>query len=326
MFFVTSDSDEKEATGPQDTPQHEKVIIIGSGPAGLTAAIYTARARMNPLVFAGDTPGGQVSLTNEIENYPGFPEPLGGTELVERMTAQAERFGARIEYDTVTEVDFVHGRPFTLKTATGAVYKAEAVIIASGASPRKLQVPGEAEFTGRGVSYCATCDGYFFRDKHVIVVGGGDSALEEALFLTKFASQIEIVHRRDKLRAGAALRERAFANEKISFIWDTVVDEIVGDEVVKSVKLRNVKTGETRDYPVDGVFIFIGHEPATALYKGQLEMDERGYLITDKLMRTNIEGVFAAGEAQDPIFRQVATSVGQGCAAAMSCERWLSEQ
>ncbi len=306
--------------------QHERVIIIGSGPAGLTAALYTARANLNPLVIAGHELGGQVSLTYEIENYPGFPEGLSGQELVELMKTQAERFGARIKlFTAVTEVDFSQGSPFTLKTDDGSVYTADAVIVTVGATPRHLGVPGEKQFTGNGVSYCATCDGFFFRDRRVVVVGGGDSALEEALFLTKFATRVDIVHRRDTLRAGATLQERARANDKIHFIWDTVVEEIHGDQSVKSVRLRNLKTGEVTDYPTDGVFIFIGHDPNSDIFAGQLERDEFGYVVTDRLMHTSVEGVFAAGEVQDRIYRQVATSVGQGTAAAMSCERWLAE-
>lgn len=306
--------------------QKEKVIIIGSGPAGLTAALYTARAKLNPLVFVGNQLGGQVAITYEVENYPGFPEGLSGPDLVERMRAQAERFGTRYEYSSIAEVDFSHGRPFTLKDENGKEYQADSVIVTSGASPRKLQIPGEDEFIGKGVSYCGTCDGFFFRGKDIIVVGGGDSAIEEGIFLTRFANKVDVIHRRDELRAGATLQQRAFKNEKMSFIWDTVIDEIDGNGIVDHVVLRNLKTGETRDYPTEGVFIFIGHNPNNSIYQDQLEMDEEGYIITDKLMRTNIEGVYAAGEIQDPIYRQVGTSVGQGTAAAMSLERWLSEK
>jgi thioredoxin reductase (NADPH) len=312
----------------QPTPgqvQHERVIIIGSGPAGLAAATYTARANLNPLVIAGQLLGGQVSLTYEIENYPGFSQALTGQELVEQMKAQAERFGARIKtYSAVTEVDFTHGSPFTVKTDDGCEYQAEAVIVTAGATARSLNVPGEKELTGRGVSYCGTCDGFFFRGKEVVVVGGGDSAIEEAIFLTRFANRVDVVHRRDQLRAGATLRQKAFANEKMHFIWNTVVVEIQGDPAVTSVRLRDVQSGEVRDYPTQGVFIFVGHDPNSDLFNGQLERDDHGYVITDREMRTNIEGVFAAGEIQDRIFRQVATSVGQGAAAAMSTERWLA--
>ncbi len=326
LSFSLSASQPEESPGEGEV-QREKIIIIGSGPAGMTAALYTARGKLNPLVIAGHELGGQVALTHEIENYPGFPEGLSGQELVDLMKSQAERFGARFElYTAVSEVDFTNGPPFTIKTDTGQTYEAEAVIVTVGATPRHLDVPGEQEFTGRGVSYCGTCDGFFFRDKDVVVVGGGDSALEEGLFLTRFASRVDVVHRRDELRAGQTLQQRAFANEKMSFIWDTVIEEITGDQAVSAVRLRNVKTGEQREYETDGVFIFIGHDPNSDIFAGQLERDEFGYVITDREMRTNIEGVFAAGEIQDRIFRQVATSVGQGTAAAMTAERWLAER
>ncbi|NDJ79180.1 MAG: thioredoxin-disulfide reductase [Chloroflexi bacterium] len=324
-FNLSASSANSGANG--DGIQHEKVIIIGSGPAGLTAALYTARAKLDPLVIAGHELGGQVALTHEIENYPGFPEGLSGQELVELMKSQAERFGARIKlFSAVTEVNFRDGAPFRITTDDGAEYLADSVIVTTGATPRHLNVPGEKEFTGQGVSYCGTCDGFFFRDKEIVVVGGGDSALEEGLFLTRFASKIDVVHRRDALRAGQTLQDRAFANEKMNFIWDTVVEEISGDGSVEGVRLRNVKTGAVEDYATEGVFIFIGHDPNSDIFDGQLERDEFGYVITDKEMHTNIEGVFAAGEIQDRIYRQVATSVGQGTAAAMSCERWLAEQ
>jgi thioredoxin reductase (NADPH) len=305
--------------------EKEKVIVIGSGPAGLTAALYTARAMLNPLVISGSELGGQISITNEVENYPGFPEGITGPELVQFMQKQAEKFGARLLIDEVTEVNFKDGPPFSVKTY-GDTFEAEAVIVCVGASPHRLGVPGEEEMIGRGVSFCATCDGFFFRDKDVVVVGGGDSAMEEALFLTRFASSVKVIHRRDELRAGETLKNRGFANEKISFIWDTVVEEIVGDGKVEAVRTRNVKTDETSELTTDGVFIYIGHYPNTSLFEGQLEVDERKYLITDGHMMTSVPGVFAAGEVQDPIFRQIATSVGQGCAAAMMTERWLEER
>jgi thioredoxin reductase (NADPH) len=305
--------------------QKEKVIVIGSGPAGLTAALYAARAMLNPLVISGSELGGQISITNEVENYPGFPEGITGPELVQLMQKQAEKFGARVLIDEVTEVNFKDGPPFSVKTH-GDTFEAEAVIVCVGASPHRLGVPGEEELIGRGVSFCATCDGFFFRDKDVVVVGGGDSAMEEALFLTRFASAVKVIHRRDELRAGETLKKRAFANEKISFIWDSVVEEIMGDGKVEAVRTRNVKTDETSELATDGVFIYIGHYPNTSIFEGQLEMDERKYLITDKHMATSVPGVTAAGEVQDPIFRQIATSIGQGCAAAMMTERWLEEQ
>jgi thioredoxin reductase (NADPH) len=308
--------------------EKERVIIIGSGPAGLTAALYAARAQLNPLVIAGTMVGGQVALTHEIENYPGFfsaEKAPTGPELVGLMQEQAAHFGARFEYDEVVEVDFSQGQPFTVKTY-GKEFSADAVIVTAGASPRHLNVPGEEEYIGRGVSYCGTCDGFFFRDKDVVVIGGGDSAMEEGIFLTRFANNVQVIHRRDELRAGAVLQKRAFTNEKMSFIWDTVVDEVVGNGSVTGVTVTNVKTGEQKTLETDGVFVFIGHYPNSKFLEGQVAMDEHGYVITDELMRTNVPGVFAAGEIQDPVFRQVATSVGQGCAAAMQLERWLSEQ
>ncbi len=303
----------------------EKVVVLGSGPAGLTAALYAARANLDPLVVSGNQLGGQISITWEVENYPGFPEDTTGPELVERMQKHAEHFGARIVVDEVTEVNFTRGAPFYLKTH-GEEYEADAVVVATGASPKRLGVPGEEEFIGRGVSFCATCDGFFFRDKEVVVVGGGDSALEEGIFLTKFANQVSVIHRRDKLRASDRLQERAFKNEKIDFIWDTVVEEIVGNGKVERVQLRNVKNEEVQDVPIDGVFIFIGHYPNSELFKGQLDMDEVGYLKVNEKMMTSVPGVFAAGEIHDPVFRQIATSVGQGTKASMMLERWLEEQ
>lgn len=306
--------------------QKRRVLIIGSGPAGLTAALYTARAQLNPVVIAGDTLGGQVGITHEIENYPGFPDTLSGPELVENFKAHAEKFGAEVVFDSVTEVDFSSGSPFTVKTYN-ETYLVDSVIVAIGANPRHLNIPGEEELTGRGVSYCGTCDGFFFRGKDIVVVGGGDSALEESIFLTKFANTVNIIHRRDELRAGIQLQNRAFKNEKISFTWNTVMDEIKAGEngAVSAVTLRDVNTGETREYPTDGVFIFIGHDPNSGVFNGQLATDDDGYVITDDLHRTNVPGVFAAGEIQDRVWRQVATSVGQGTAAAMSTIHWLEE-
>ncbi len=306
----------------------ERVVIIGSGPAGLSAALYTARAQLNPLVIAGTMIGGQIAITHEIENYPGFfstESTPTGPELVEIMQTQAEYFGARIAYDEVVAVNFKDGSPFSIKTY-GDEYAADSVIVCAGASPRHLNVPGEDEFIGRGVSYCGTCDGFFFRGKDVVVIGGGDSAMEEGLFLTRFANKVEVIHRRDELRAGPTLRRRAFNNEKMSFVWDTVIDEIVGNGTVTGVKVTNRKSDQSRFLETDGVFIFIGHYPNSKFLEGQLAMDEHGYIITDELMRTSIPGVFAAGEIQDPVYRQVATSVGQGAAAGIQLERWLSHQ
>jgi len=305
--------------------QKERVVIIGSGPAGLSAAIYTGRALLNPIVLTGTQLGGQISLTSEVENYPGLYNPEAtptGPEMVEIMKNQAEHFGARLVYDEVVEVDFRNGPPFIIKTH-GETYAADAVIVTAGASPKHLEVPGEAEYVGRGVSYCGTCDGFFFRGKKIAVVGGGDSAMEESIFLTKFADKVTIVHRRDELRAGPTLQKRAFANEKIDFVWDTVIDEINGNGVVQNITTTNLKTGESGEMAVDGVFVFIGHYPNSKFLVGQLAMDEHGYVITDEFMRTSVVGVYAAGEIQDPHYRQIATSVGQGVAAAIQLERWL---
>lgn len=305
--------------------QHEKIIIVGSGPAGLSAALYTARANRNPLVFVGSLLGGQVSITHEVENYPGFIEGIGGPELVDRMVKQAERFGARLEYNQIEELDLTKGSPFYLKDSAGKEYLADALVLTVGATARRLGIPGEEEFIGAGVSYCGTCDGFFFRGKEIVVVGGGDSAVEEGLFLTKFAKSVTIIHRRDELRAGATLQKRAFENEKISFIWDTAVEKIEGSDQVRQVHLRNLKTDETQVMETEGVFIFIGHDPNNHLFADQLEMQD-GYVVVDQHMMTTIPGVFAAGEIMDPIYRQVATSVGQGAGAGMMAERWLSER
>jgi thioredoxin reductase (NADPH) len=301
----------------------EQVIIIGSGPAGLTAALYTARAQLEPLVFVGDTLGGQVAISSEIENYPGFPEGLTGPELGQLFQKQAERFGARLEYDTITGLD-LSVRPFKV-TAYSGEREAHALIIATGSSPRKLGVPGEEEFAGRGVSYCATCDGFFYTGREIALVGGGDAAVEEALFLTRFAAKIYQVHRRDRLRADRYMQERALRNERIEFVWDTVVDEIVGHEAVSGVRLRNVKTGEERLHPVEGVFVAIGHTPNTKFLGGQVTLDEKGYILTDDRRRTNVPGVYAAGDVQDWMYRQIATSVGDGCRAAMEVEKYIAE-
>ncbi len=304
----------------------ERVVIIGSGPAGLTAALYTARAQLEPVVIAGAQLGGQVAITHEIENYPGFPDGLSGPELVERMKEHAENFGAKVEFDLVESVDFGNGSPFHIKTM-GEEYLADSVIVTIGADPRKLGVPGEEAYIGAGVSYCGTCDGFFFRGKDIIVVGGGDSALEEGIFLTRFAKSVNIIHRRDELRAGIQLQTRAFKNDKISFTWNSVVEEILGgDGGVNGARLKNRVTGEETLHPTDGVFIFIGHDPNNAVFGDQIALNENGYIITDQRYRTNVEGVFAAGEIQDEIWRQVATSVGQGTAAAMAAIQWLEER
>lgn len=301
----------------------ERVVIIGSGPAGMAAALYTARADLKPVVITGNQLGGQVAITHEIENYPGYIH-LGGAELVDKLKEHSEHFGAEYVFDLVETVDFSQGSPFTVKTMS-ETYLADTVIVTIGADPRKLSIPGEAEYTGTGVSYCGTCDGFFFRGKDIVVVGGGDSAIEEALFLTRFANKVEIIHRRDELRAGAALTKRAFANEKISFIWNTEVKEIhAGDNnVVNGVTLWNNETDESYLHPTEGVFIFIGHIPNSKVFGEQIALNDNGYVVTDDRYRTSVEGVFAAGEIQDEIWRQVATSVGQGVSAAMSTIQWL---
>ena len=300
----------------------ENVIIIGSGCAGLTAAIYTGRANLNPLVITGNEFGGQIATTTEVENYPGFPTGLQGPELTEGMKQQAERFGARLEYDEVIEVD-LNRKPIVVKT-NSATYETKALIVASGASPRKLNIPGEKELTGRGVSYCATCDGFFFKSKEIMVVGGGDSALQEALFLAKFGSKVTIVHRRDQLRAGPALIERVSKNDKIAFMYNSVITNINGNGSVKTVTLQDTQTGAQREANVDGVFIYIGHIPNTSLYASQLAMDHEGYLLVDQHLHTNVSGVFAAGEVHDNHFRQAIVSAGYGCMAAMEAEKYIS--
>jgi thioredoxin reductase (NADPH) len=302
------------------------MLVIGSGPAGLSAALYGARAQLEPVVLSGQELGGQVSITHIVENYPGFPEGIGGPEMTDLFKKQAERFGAVVEFDTATEVDFSK-RPYRVKTY-GGEYLADTVVISTGASPRNLEVPGEKEFTGKGVSYCGTCDGFFFKDKEVIVVGGGDSAMEEGTFLTRFANNVTVVHRRDDLRASAILEKRAKNNPKMNFIWDTVVQSINGngDGTVDSVLLKNVKDGQESEFETDGVFIFIGHLPNTEIFRGQLDMDPAGYLLVNRYMETNVPGVYAAGEVADPHFRQVITSAGMGAAAAIQATRFLENE
>jgi len=301
--------------------EHVKNLILGSGPAGLGAALYTARAQLEPVVLAGPEFGGQVSITHIVENYPGFPEAVGGPELTELFKKQAERFGARVIFDIASEVDLSQ-RPFRVR-AYEKEYMADTLIIGTGATPRHLSIPGETEFTGRGVSYCGTCDGFFFKGKEVVVVGGGDSALEEGVFLTRFATKVTVVHRRDELRASAILQQRAKENPKMNFIWDTAVKNIQGNGAVQQVDLENLKTGTKEPFKTDGIFIFIGHTPNTELFKGQLEMDAAGYLVANKYMETSVPGVFAAGEVADPHFRQVITSAGMGAAAGIQATRFL---
>jgi thioredoxin reductase (NADPH) len=304
------------------------VIIIGSGPAGLTAAVYTARANLSPLVIEGepsstsDQPGGQLMLTTDVENYPGFPEGVMGPELMVRMRDQAERFGAEYLTAKVTAVDFTE-RPFTV-WVRDQKYQAKAVIVSTGAQSLMLGLEAESRLIGHGLSTCATCDGFFFRGQEIAVVGGGDSALEEALFLTKFASKVIVIHRRDSLRASKIMQERAFANDKIEFLWNHVVDDLVGDAKLEGAVVRDVNTGETHTLALSGLFVAIGHRPNTDLFKGILDMDDAGYLITQPgSTATNIPGVFACGDVQDHTYRQAITAAGTGCMAAIDAERWL---
>jgi thioredoxin reductase (NADPH) len=323
-FGLTGEAPAAEPeTNAMPRPDVENVIIIGSGPAGWSAAIYAARANLRPLLITGNEMGGQIALTTEVENFPGF-ESITGPELVERMQKQAERFDTEVLIDYVTEIN-VNGPPFKVTTASERVFRTKAIIAATGASPRRLGIPNEERLTGRGVSYCATCDGFFFRGKDIVVVGGGDSALQESLFLTRFGSRVRIIHRRAQLRAGATLQRRAHENPKIEFVWNSVVEGINGAAKVESITLRNVITGETCETPTDGVFVYVGHLPNNQLFLGKLAMDDDGHLITDKLMRTSVPGIFAAGEIQDHRFKQAATSAGQGVAAALEVEKFLAD-
>jgi thioredoxin reductase (NADPH) len=303
---------------------HHKVIILGSGAAGLTAAIYAARANLEPLVIEGSQPGGQLTITTDVENYPGFPKGIMGPELMEDFKKQAERFGTKMVFGDVTAVDLKQ-RPFQISVGK-AFYTCDALIIATGATAKLLGLESEKKLMGYGVSACATCDGFFFKDKEVVVVGGGDTAMEEALFLTKYVSKVSVVHRRGELRASKIMQDRAKKNSKIGFIWDSAVDEIIGDPKnggVAAVKLKNLKTGAVQDFKSEGVFIAIGHEPNTKLFVGQLDMDEVGYLITREGTKTKIPGVFACGDVQDRVYRQAVTAAGTGCMAAIDAEKFL---
>jgi thioredoxin reductase (NADPH) len=314
-----------ETSSTQNTEtKHTPVLILGSGPAGLSAALYAARAELKPILLTGIELGGQAALTFTIENYPGFPEGVGGAQLGELFQQQAERFGAQVDFGTASSVDLSQ-RPFRVSADNGFDYFADTLILATGASSNTLKIPGEKELTGKGVSYCATCDGWFFKEKNVAVVGGGDSALEEALFLTRYASSVTIIHRRGELRAGAILQHRATEEPKIKFLWNTIVTAVEGSGSMKGLTLKNVVTNEETSQAFDGVFIFIGHKPNSSLFVSQLEMDEKGYVIVDKNMKTSIPGVFAAGELADPDYRQVITSAGMGSAAAIQATRFLSE-
>lgn len=303
-----------------------KVCILGSGPAGLTAALYAARGNLAPLVIAGAQPGGQLTTTSMVENYPGFPDGIMGPELMETWRKHAERFGTRFLTATASRVDLAR-RPFTIETDDGTV-RCRALIIATGASPNLLGLPSEQQYMGRGVSTCATCDGYFFKDKEVAVVGGGDSALDEALYLSKLCSKVTVIHRREKLRASKIMAERAQKNSRITFQWNAVVEEVLGkeDHGVRGVRLKRTDTGERSELKVDGLFIAIGHSPNTGLFRGQLAMDEVGYLRVTQGTMTNVPGVFAAGDAVDQVYRQAVTAAGMGCMAAMDAERWLERQ
>lgn len=297
-----------------------KLLIIGSGPAGFSAAIYAGRAEIETVLLTGPTIGGQLSLTAEIENYPGIPESLSGIDLVTKFIQQAEKFGVKIEYDSALKVD-LGSRPFLIETE-GTLYRAENLIIATGSKATLMNVPGEKELTGNGVSFCATCDGFFFKGKHVAVVGGGNSAVEEALFLTKFVEKVTVIHRRNELRADPIAQKRAMENPKIDFLWDTVVTRVNGSDHVESLTVQNVKTGEEKEMPFDGVFVFIGHNPVTELYEGQLEMNQR-LIVVDEQMRTSVPGVYAAGESVDGFYRQVIVSAGSGAMAAIALTKDL---
>jgi len=304
---------------------HTKLLIVGSGPAGYTAAIYASRAGLEPICLAGFAFGGQLMITTDVENYPGYPDGVTGPAMMEDLQKQAERFGTKIVFEDATHID-LGARPFRVETAEQR-YTADALVVATGASARWLGLESEAAFQNKGVSACATCDGALYRDKPLAVVGGGDTAMEEALFLTRFATRVTVIHRREELRASKIMQERAFAHEKIDFLWDSVVDEVLGDEFVTGVRVRNLKSDDTKDLAVEGLFVAIGHKPNTDLFAGQLDLDDAGYVrITPGTTRTSIEGVFACGDVADPTYRQAVTAAGTGCMASIDAERWLAAQ
>jgi thioredoxin reductase (NADPH) len=317
----------KNANHGSEEPTYAKnfydVIIIGSGPAGFTAGVYTSRAKLKTLIISGSLPGGQLMTTSEVENYPGFPNGIFGPELMMNMRQQAERFATTIIDDEVLKVDFKK-RPFIISTHSES-YEGRAILLCTGASPRKLGIDGEQEFGGRGVSYCATCDGPFFKGEEIAVIGGGDTAIEEATFLTKFGKSVKIIHRRDFLRASKILQEKAFENSKIQFVWNNVVTRIIGNKKIESVEVKNLTTGKTQNLSVGGLFVAIGHEPNTSIFKDQLELDDKGYVVLKENTRTSEEGVFAAGDVHDYRYRQAVTAAGFGCMAALDVEKWLSE-
>lgn len=307
-----------------EAPRHVRLAIVGSGPAGLTAALYAARGELHPLLISGVPAGGQLLITTDVENYPGFPEGVQGPELVDLMRRQAVRFGTEVVDDNVTRVDF-RRRPFLLQTGTRGSFHADAVIVATGANARWLGLPSEERLKGKGVSACATCDGFFFKGKELVVVGGGDTAMEEALFLTNFATHITLVHRRGTLRASTIMQARARQHPKISFALDSVVEEVLGAEKVEGVRLKHLPTGRTSELAVGGLFVAIGHDPATEVFKGQLDLNSQGYLEVRHRTHTSVEGVFAAGDVEDHRYRQAVTAAGAGCMAAIDAERWLAE-
>jgi thioredoxin reductase (NADPH) len=314
-------SESESGSGGQ---KHYDVLIIGSGPAGYTAGVYTSRAKLSTLIITGTLPGGQLMTTSEVENYPGFPSGIFGPELMMNMRQQAERFGTIVVDDEVIKVNFKK-KPFTINTPS-ETYTAEAVIICTGASPRKLGIPSEQQFSGRGVSYCATCDGPFFKGEDIVVVGGGDTAIEEATFLTKFGKSVKVVHRRDTLRASKILQEKALENPKIEFLWNNVVSDIRGDKKISTVLVKEITSGKETMLEAGGLFVAIGHEPNTGIFKGQLDMDDKGYILLKDHTKTSVDGVFAAGDVHDHRYRQAVTAAGFGCMAAIDVERWLSER